>query len=311
MIGAKKTTEGEDSDFQYLQQENDGTASCCALNDNFSVPENKNKSYAQIPPCTDSDIFPCSPAVHHGLATQETTKKDGYLLLSVEPKEKPKKKRGTVVRRSKKPKVHQQVSTSGFITHGDDEERVKYKVQSGWIEGELRGIYLLILHKMIAQIDIFTKIYSRSLLIRFELHQSRYTKKNTNMSTFFDKTTKRLKRVYKTKHVAYGWAREQEKAKAQHYHCFLLLDGHKVQYSSRVNQIIRTGWESVAEGNSIFIPENCFYDIKNQVDKADAVYRISYLCKSRGKGYRAKNACDYGTSRLRPKTKINVSGVAK
>lgn len=277
-----------------------------SANEYFSVPKNRNKSYAQIPICVDSDISSCSPAVQYGCALSETTKNRRYLLLSVQPLSNPKKKRRNVVNRVKVPKVHHQVSESGFIIHktkGEDKKKkgVKYKIQSGMIDEKMYGVYLQMLHKMIDQIDIIKARYSKVLLIRFELHQKKYIKKNANVSKFIDKLTKRLKRVYKTNHVGYAWSREQEKAKAQHYHCFLLLDGHKAQHSSRINQMIRTAWESIAEGNSIFIPDNCFYYIDGQVKKAEAIYRISYLCKSRGKGYRAKNANDYSTSRLTPK----------
>jgi hypothetical protein len=36
--------------------------------------------------------------------------------------------------------------------------------------------------------------------------------------------------------------------------------------------------------------------------RAKAINRLSYLAKTRGKGYRDPQAKDYGTSRLKPKS---------
>jgi hypothetical protein len=38
--------------------------------------------------------------------------------------------------------------------------------------------------------------------------------------------------------------------------------------------------------------------------RLDAIYRISYLAKVRGKGYRDPQAKDYGTSRLKFKSNV-------
>ena len=44
-----------------------------------------------------------------------------------------------------------------------------------------------------------------------------------------------------------------------------------------------------------------YYLDKNNLDTdlGEAIYRISYLAKVRGKGYRSKQAKDYGASRLK------------
>ena len=50
------------------------------------------------------------------------------------------------------------------------------------------------------------------------------------------------------------------------------------------------------------IPENCFYLIdKDNIEKQrpEAIYRASYMAKSRGKQYRPKQTKDYSGSRLK------------
>ena len=41
--------------------------------------------------------------------------------------------------------------------------------------------------------------------------------------------------------------------------------------------------------------------------RGKAIYRISYLAKTRGKGYRDPQAKDYETSRLKPKDALDTN----
>ena len=52
-------------------------------------------------------------------------------------------------------------------------------------------------------------------------------------------------------------------------------------------------------GHMSIVEKPFYYIDKNNLDTelAKAVYRISYLAKVRGKGYRSQQAKDYGTSR--------------
>ena len=54
--------------------------------------------------------------------------------------------------------------------------------------------------------------------------------------------------------------------------------------------------------------KNPFYFIDKdncQEERAKAIDRLSYLAKTRGKGYRDSQAKDYGSSRLKPKDALD------
>jgi hypothetical protein len=64
----------------------------------------------------------------------------------------------------------------------------------------------------------------------------------------------------------------------------------------------RVKWEGLDPSNHHMpFGKNPSYFIDNDEVFADAVYRISYLAKTRGKGYRPAQVKDYSTSRLKVK----------
>ncbi len=62
-------------------------------------------------------------------------------------------------------------------------------------------------------------------------------------------------------------------------------------------------WKNININNHVWVPKNSFYFIDNSQAKENAIHRISYLAKVRGKGYRDIQAKDYSTSRLVPNKK--------
>ncbi len=59
-------------------------------------------------------------------------------------------------------------------------------------------------------------------------------------------------------------------------------------------------WEAIDPSNhSMPYLKKPFYFVDSQETLADAVYRVSYLAKTRGKGYRPEQVKDYSTSRLK------------
>ena len=161
-----------------------------------------------------------------------------------------------------------------------------------------KGIYLEILTRIINQLDIAYSIHKRILVVRFDLHLNHYTSNNEVISKFLKRIKQWLSRNYKMKDIGHTWARELERAKAQHYHCVLFLDGDKIQYPSKLIEQIKKTWSQNGHMHKV---KNSFYYIdKNnyQEERAEAIYRISYLAKTRGKGYRDLQAKDYGASRL-------------
>jgi hypothetical protein len=159
------------------------------------------------------------------------------------------------------------------------------------------GIYTSLLHKIIEQLDCCLDIYKRVLLVRFDLHQGTYTKNNERMTKFKKRLFKRLEKLYETKDIGYVWVREHEKAKAQHYHWALWIDGDKVRHSSKLLTIIKSVWSDMS-GYVPTIPKP-YYFVNSNEQRAEAIYRLSYLAKARGKKAKPDQTKDYSTSRIK------------
>jgi len=191
-------------------------------------------------------------------------------------------------------------------------KRVAYSSELVWGDRLLRvnngnedqGCYREMLIAIVDQMEAVLSHHSRVLVIRFDLHVSAHTSDNKLLSHYMDKLKRHLFGTYGITRMGYVWAREQEKAKKQHYHVALILDGNKIQNPSRLLAWIDTKWQE-RDQPKVFVPENCFKMIKRSNPKSfdDTFYRLSYLAKVRGKGYRPSSVNDYSTSRI--KTKIS------
>ena len=157
--------------------------------------------------------------------------------------------------------------------------------------------------QMIRQLTAMCSYHKRVMVIFFDLKVPSYTDDNRLVSAFI----RELRSItqsdrYKMTRFGYCWTREMEKAKQQHYHVALFLDGRQIRYPHKILGLLSDAWLKVG-GAHLYTPENCYYHIKDSdfQTKQQAIYRLSYQSKARGKGYRAKQAKDYGTSRLRIK----------
>ena len=154
------------------------------------------------------------------------------------------------------------------------------------------------IEKIVEQLDICIAIHKRALVVRFDLHLREYSDDNHVISTFINRQKQRIRRTYKTKEIGHAWAREIEKAKVQHYHVALFIDGDVIQNPTKLLRQIKAKWFRYGH---CYIPENCFYFIdKHNIEdeRAEAIERLSYLAKTRGKGYKGKQAKNYSVSRL-------------
>ena len=86
----------------------------------------------------------------------------------------------------------------------------------------------------------------------------------------------------------------------QHYHYVLMIDGHKVRHPIEILSKAREIWDIHLSGSE-FTPKNCYYNLErnNYESIQDAIWRISYLAKARGKGYKPPQTKNYGTSRIK------------
>lgn len=92
-----------------------------------------------------------------------------------------------------------------------------------------------------------------------------------------------------------------EKAKQQHYHFMIMLDGKVISYPDTLFDILSKHWEKASHGGKSWMPKNCYGKILKADDqeKQKLIDRVSYQAKGRGKGYRDQQAKDYGCSRLK------------
>ncbi len=95
---------------------------------------------------------------------------------------------------------------------------------------------------MINQVDVMLSHHSKIHIIRFDLRVYEYTENNGLITAFNRRLHKWLKRKYHLKRVGYIWCRELEKAKHQHYHYALMVDGHKVNYPHEITNKVKELW---------------------------------------------------------------------
>lgn len=177
-----------------------------------------------------------------------------------------------------------------------------FEYQGEWLKiqsSEVLGVYKEILIKTIEQLDCSIKIHKRVLVLRVDLHLNIYTDDNKRISNFMNNLRGFLKRHYQIDKLGYVWVRELERAKTQHYHLALFLDGNKIQHPKKLNALIKEKW--LPFGHCPVVNNPFYYIDKHNLTKQrqEAIYRISYLAKIRGKGYRDDQAKDYQTSRLK------------
>ena len=161
------------------------------------------------------------------------------------------------------------------------------------------GVYVEIIQRFVEQLDIAISIHKRLLVHRVDLHTTYYSPNNKIISRFMNRVKQWIGRNYGIDNIGYLWVREQERAKHQHYHLVLLLDGDKIRHPKRLNELIKEKW--LPHGHMPVIPRPYYFINKHnhQEKRGDVIYRVSYLAKIRGKGYRDPQAKDYQASRLR------------
>lgn len=154
--------------------------------------------------------------------------------------------------------------------------------------------------RIINQLNVMCTYHKRVMVIVFDLKVPTYSENNPTISAFIREVRKLTENEYKMTRFGYAWVREVERAKQQHYHMALFLDGRQIFYPDRILGLLSDLWLKVG-GSHLYTPLNCYYRItdNNFEVKQQAIYRLSYQAKERGKGYRAKQAKDYSTSRLR------------
>jgi hypothetical protein len=162
------------------------------------------------------------------------------------------------------------------------------------------GVYYEIVHRAIEQLDIAIEIHKRVFVYNFILHTNNSISNNYRVTNFMKNLKQKLGRDYKMKKISYEWVREHERdnADTHHYHVALFLDGSKIQHPKKLLILIRKMWKP--HGHVSYIRNPFDYINRNDNEtRLKAIWRISYMAKIRGKGYRDPQAKDYQTSRLK------------
>jgi hypothetical protein len=235
------------------------------------------------------------PLIGKASSFSETPLKDRLFLISIdssiEKKVKPtsnnkgKKRAARTKRRNRKKVIFDDVFT--------------YKGKAYKVNAAKSGLYEEMLFKLVDQFQIALDKWGRVFVLRFDLHSHYYASDNKRITKFRDRVFKRLKREYGFKQIGFCWVREMERAKAQHYHWVLFLDGNLIRHSSRINQIIKDAWEDETEAHHMPVIKRPFYFGSAEQIAEKVIFRFSYLAKVRGKGYRDPQAKDYQCSRMK------------
>ena len=161
------------------------------------------------------------------------------------------------------------------------------------------GCFTSILKAGIARLNHCLKYYKRIFVYFFGLHSKHEMNNSSHITRFFDRLKLRVRDKYACD-LYYLWVREQHKADTQHYHLMIILDGDKIRHPKGLVELLRAVWEGGKNQgmNTINLVEKPYYMIKDQSTLGEAVYRMSYMAKERGKGNRPPQAKDYGASRL-------------
>lgn len=165
------------------------------------------------------------------------------------------------------------------------------------------GLRTDILKAILGELNEMLCRHRKVFVWRFDLHLPYQTDNNKLITDFNRRLRKRVKRHYQSE-FCFAWVREQERAKSQHYHFVLILNGSKVNHYHQLAEWVREIWgshDSVFVGDAGGHHSGCGYHNleRNDYEAIDkASYHISYLAKPRGKGYRPKQTKDFGSSRL-------------
>jgi hypothetical protein len=153
------------------------------------------------------------------------------------------------------------------------------------------------LEGMLRLIDIMLSHHTRIFVVRLELHCHVDQPDNKNFTQFIKRAKRALKRKYKVNRIGFIACREKETAKGPHYHVALLIDAKKVNSEYGVYQVVNEYW---LEGNISYAKYTERLPVRrnDKVSQQGLIYALSYLTKTRGKGYTGPNVQGFMTSRL-------------
>jgi Inovirus Gp2 len=190
---------------------------------------------------------------------------------------------------------------------------------------EKSGVRLDILMPVAAELDAMLSIHSRVFFARFDLHLPAGTvveESNEWMRQLFKKLRERLKSKNKRpkgvtspiNDFAFGWVREKEKSKKDHYHCWIALPHRQIERlggrSHGVGSAVIDIWCQLTGGKHTLVdllgkderyPKSYVIERGKPETLEGPIYWVSYLAKVRGKYQTGKRDHVHSTSQLRNK----------
>ena len=224
-------------------------------------------------------------AISHFLASEAAAKD------SVEQSKSPRRK---LKRRTRREGERRDLTGSSIYKHKTS--GLEFKINNK----ETQGAYTDILDSAISQMLIcFDKFGERLMAMRVDLHMSDPEQDNKIISRLLKSLNKKVRRRFpRHKNIGYVWVAETgSKSKKKHYHLHLYLNGNCVRTSMLILPMITASWQALKPGNTV-APASYYRYITSAEQLNGAVETMSYLAKSKDKGFQAKGANDYSTSRL-------------
>ena len=146
------------------------------------------------------------------------------------------------------------------------------------------GINSNIMNAVINQLLAALSHYSKILLVRFDLRVYTETPNNSLISKYRQTLLRYLDKKYQSKAWLF-WVREQTpRSDKAHYHCFILLDGHKAKSGWGAFQQVQKACYMHPD-TSAWLPKSASYKVERKGLKGldSAIHRISYLAKNYSK----------------------------
>lgn len=175
---------------------------------------------------------------------------------------------------------------------------INFNGQCWEVDNRVSGICTHLMRTILEQLFAMLSHHNKVLVFRFDLHRPDYTETNKSITDFLRRLSRRITRRYQFIRIGYCWVREQETAQNQHYHFALILDGNKIQNPSLLWLMAKTSWEFT--DGTCWLPKRPYYRIDrgNEHQVQEAILRLSYLAKGRGKSNKPVQTKSYGVSRI-------------
>lgn len=172
-----------------------------------------------------------------------------------------------------------------------------------------QGVNTAILQKGFEQIDVMQSYHSKVCMVFLELHLKYFSEHNAVMSVLISELKAYIKNKYNSR-IGYLWVRERSKAKAQHYHLAVMVDGHKCNNGWSIQQFVNDIWRKQNDnGTTYYVTRPTYNILRNDNTEANAArVRLSYFAKNRTKEQDLSCNC-FSSSRIKlnPKAKFEAA----